>query len=492
MEREQLEHSSIAEGGRAARGVVQGVAGRAVHFGVGYLASIVLARRLGPAAYGVYGVVMSVLLWVQQIGKFTLAPAAAKLISEQRQRSAELEQTAFFLNGVFFAAVFAFFWFGAPLLGSLFELPDGGAGLFRIAALDLPLFGVYVLYRGVLLGHRDFLATSIADGIYSLTKLAAVIVLLALWLSISSALLANVLASAGALVFVMSRRSIKVSRPVRDLVAPLCHLALPLGFYMLVLQTTGSLDLWFLQVSSSGQDRATIGMYVAARNVAMVPSVIFMVVSDVLLPSLARALATNDVGLARRYLQSGVRFLFIVMVPIALLFMLAADEIMVLFYSARFEGGGIYLRILIWYSVLLAFIDLFAASLSARGEPSLSGSALSVSIPIAAVLNSVLVPSYGAVGAAWASALSGSGGAVVLGTLVYRRFGSLMAWRRAVKAALAICLMGGIASQITARGPLLAAAYVGCLGIYVLGLVLLGEVTREDLEPFAFWRSRLI
>ena len=88
-----------------ARGVLQGVAGRAVYFAAGYLASIVLARRLGPAAYGAYGLVMSVLLWVEQIGKFTFAPAAAKLIAERGTGAQALEHTASSLNFAFFAVV---------------------------------------------------------------------------------------------------------------------------------------------------------------------------------------------------------------------------------------------------------------------------------------------------------------------------------------------------------------------------------------------------
>ena len=66
-----------------ARGVFLGMAGRAVYFAAGYLASLVLARRLGPADYGIYGIVMSVLLCIEQIGKFTFAPAVAKLIPER-------------------------------------------------------------------------------------------------------------------------------------------------------------------------------------------------------------------------------------------------------------------------------------------------------------------------------------------------------------------------------------------------------------------------
>jgi O-antigen/teichoic acid export membrane protein len=475
--------------GRAARGVVQGMAGRAIFFGVAYLASVIMARKLGPATYGVYGVVMSVLLWVEQIGKFTLAPAAAKLIPERAERSLPLEQTAFTLNSLLFVSLFAALFAGAPLFARLFDLGDGGTALFRIAALDLPLFGMYTIYRGVLLGHREFLSTSVADVAYSVTKLVAVLVLLTIWLSPASALMTNVAASAGALIYVMSRISIRVRRPDRAMVAPLVRLAMPLGFYMLALQTIGSLDLWFLKVLTPGGGSDTIGLYVAARNVAIVPSMVFMVISDVLLPSLSRALAANDVELAQQHLQGAVRFLVMIMLPLACLLTFGADTIMVRLYSDRFAGGGLYLRILLWYSVSLAFVDLFAAALNARGEPIVSGTSLSALIPIAVFLNWLLVPAYGAVGAAWASALSGAAGIVILGTLVHRRFGALITRSSLIRTSVALLLLVALASFVHGSLVVLAASYLGCLVIYLGVLALLGELTTGDLRPFAFWRS---
>jgi O-antigen/teichoic acid export membrane protein len=255
---------------------------------------------------------------------------------------------------------------------------------------------------------------------------------------------------------------------------------------MLMLQTLGSLDLWFLKVAGPSNGDVTMGLYVAARNVALVPSVIFMVISDVLLPSLSAALAANDAALSRRYLQGGVRFLCITMLPTCVLFGLGADQIMAGLYSSRFEGGGLYLRILIWYALALPFLDLFAAALNARGEPFTSGKSLLLVVPAALVLNALLVPSYGAVGAAAANAAVGAGAAVLLGVVVYRRFGPLVTFRTVGKTLTALGLMAGVASQFTLTGPVLGIVYLGCLALYAGTLILLGEVTRSELASVSF------
>ena len=472
---------------RAALGMLQGVVGRGLGFALAYLATIVLARRLGPADYGTYGVIVSVLIWIEQTARCTVPQATAKLIPENADRSASVQQTALFVGALLFFLLFALLCFAATPLVNLFGLGPGGARLLRIAAMDLPLFGLYAVYRGMLQGHRDFLSLSIADVLYAAAKLGGVLLLLGLWLSVASALMANVLASLAALLFVMSRTSVGIPRPSLSVVRPLVSLALPLGLYMLTLQTITNLDLWSLTALDSGSDPSTLGIYVAARTVAVVPGVVLMVVSDVLLPSLSRAQADNDVGLSQRYIQGAVRFICILIVPIALILVLAPHQIMALLYSGRFSPGGAFVPVLAVYAISLPFMDLFASALSARGEPYRGGVTLLCVIPFALVLNVVLITSLGAMGAAYASALAGLTGTVVLGSLVVKRFGPLMTGRSVLNTLLAV------AAMILAAIPLQstpALASVAGVSIYGVALVLLGELNRGVLGPLAFWKWR--
>jgi len=478
---------AINDTGLVARGTAQNVLSRGCVFAFGYLATIILARHLGPVDYGVYGLIMSVLLWIEQTSRFTISPATAILVSRKDHNATALQQTALFLNIILFLVLFVALWFAAPLLADFFALQRAD-NLFRLAAMDLPFFGMYVVHYGMLQGRREFLSIGIADVLYSLIKLAGILCLLAFWFSVPGALIVNVLASVGVMLFVIVRVGIKNPRPDYKLISALIYTALPLGLYMLALQTTANLDLWFLRMLKPSEE-AALGMYVAARSVAMAPGVILMVVSDVLLPSLAHALGENDASLARRYLQGGVRFLCIVGFPIVLLFMLTGEQIMFLLYSSSFLDGAIYLPILILYSISLPFIDLFASSLSAHGQPLLGGITLILIVLVSVIINIFLILSYGPIGAAYASALTGLLGVFALGFLVCKRFGSLIRGRTFCNVILAIVIMSAIASQITTTGSWLAIVAVGCVTLYVLGLVLLGEITWKDVEPLAFWRS---
>ena len=54
----------------------------------------ILARGLGPAEFGIYGVIISVLTWTQLLLNGGVPGATAKLFAEQPERAAAIEQTA--------------------------------------------------------------------------------------------------------------------------------------------------------------------------------------------------------------------------------------------------------------------------------------------------------------------------------------------------------------------------------------------------------------
>ena len=98
---------------------------------------------------------------------------------------------------------------------------------------------------------------------------------------------------------------------------------------------------------SPASEAATIGVFVAAFNIARVPSMILTTVTTVILPSLSRALAMNDESLARRYINQALRFGVILYLPVCLVFMAQPEKIMQWIYSKDFSGGGVILSLLV-------------------------------------------------------------------------------------------------------------------------------------------------
>jgi O-antigen/teichoic acid export membrane protein len=99
---------------RVALGSIFHLSAQLVLMGCGYLVSVVLARALGPAGFGAYGVVYSFLLAVELIGRLGIPQAAGKLVAEQRDTDHAIEATGLNLSFLVYLALFAGVWLAAP------------------------------------------------------------------------------------------------------------------------------------------------------------------------------------------------------------------------------------------------------------------------------------------------------------------------------------------------------------------------------------------
>ena len=121
-----------AEGLQTARGTVQLLIGRGLFMVSGYLIAVILARGLGPVEYGVYGMVMSLLLWLEVAGDMGIRGAIIKLIPEVSEPEAVVRLASAMLLGVSLV-LFVLCWILAPFVADSFDLGESGAWLFRIA-----------------------------------------------------------------------------------------------------------------------------------------------------------------------------------------------------------------------------------------------------------------------------------------------------------------------------------------------------------------------
>src|SRR5262245_8357953 len=76
---------------RQRKGTRQLLFARVFFFATAYLVSAILARKLGVIDYGVYGVVISLLLWLEILTNAGVPGATSKIIADRRHDPAEVE-----------------------------------------------------------------------------------------------------------------------------------------------------------------------------------------------------------------------------------------------------------------------------------------------------------------------------------------------------------------------------------------------------------------
>src|SRR5262250_608800 len=133
----------------AQRGTRQFLVARVCVVLSGYVTTAILTRKLGPAAYGIYGVIISQVLWLEMVNNAGVAGAIAKLMADGAHDHAEIERSGRALLLGFSFALLTVSWFIAPQVASFMQIPHGDV-LFRVAILDLPFMAFFTSYDGIL------------------------------------------------------------------------------------------------------------------------------------------------------------------------------------------------------------------------------------------------------------------------------------------------------------------------------------------------------
>jgi O-antigen/teichoic acid export membrane protein len=480
------------------RSVVQAPTQNAIHLLVArgffmvssYFVSIMLARGLGPLEYGVYGVIVSVLMWIEALGSAGVPAATAQLLPQHQHQMPEVEQAARLLLLLSSLLLFAISWWMAPTLANLFDMPTGTA-LFRLAILDIPLSGIYCAYQGILSGHRRFGSQGVAFIIYGFTKLAGILTLFALGLTVSAALVVNALATGSVLAYLVVRFPPRGPLPSYALLRSMGHLAIPMGLYLICLQLLLSLDLWSLKAFNTGSGEA-IGIYVAALNVAKVLGIVPPVLTGILFASLAWALVRADEGAAQRLIQASGRFALIILLPICTLLTLHSQAVLMLLYTGVYATGGTYLGLQLITFMLLSFLDMFFNAITVAGKPYHAAGILLALIPIALLFNLLLIPKFGPLGAATALMLTTGLATLMAAFLAYQRFGPLLRLKTIVNVAASTAIITLISLWIPVMGFWFLLKFFILLIIYLLVLSLLRELSFKSLFRLLIFRKRPI
>lgn len=214
---------------RQQRGTRQLLIARLCFYGCSYVASAVLARKLGAASYGVYGVIVSQLLWLEIVVSAGIRGATAKLIADGHHDAGQVERSARALLMGLAILFFGLCWLLAPHVAGLMRILDGAA-LFRVAALDAPLIAMYASYEGILYGHRRFGALAVAVAALGLLRVAGTLALIRFGITVERVLVvivvSTLMVNVGLLVTYWFRTfepAFRSSTIVRVLAAGICH-----------------------------------------------------------------------------------------------------------------------------------------------------------------------------------------------------------------------------------------------------------------------------
>jgi len=466
-----------------ARGTVKTGIAHAVMMVCGLIIHVYLARALEPELYGVLAVVTSVIVWWQVVGHSLLGTGLVRFVAEARGKWQGVAGTGVRVQALWSVLVALACAATSPLIARLLGHADITVYLWLFTA-DLLLFGCYEAFRCVLIGRRKYGHNATVMAWYWLAKALLVCGLVALGLSVKGAIIGSMAASLVGLAVAWYWSGVGLPRagfPARTLIM----FGLPLMGIVVVTRLVENMDLWC--VAALLEDPRAPGYYGAAKYMYQAAVMLPMAVVGAMFPTITQAISGKNEESRRELIEQSFRFAFVTMLLVIALVGCCAKDVVVLVFSAPYAAAATPAFVLMVAALMFCLRTIGSASLVAAGKPGVPLAALAPLLPANIALNLVLIPRYELLGGALATAVTGLVAALVMLALVWREFHvlfSAVSLLRCVAAAAMVYLLGIV---VPGESWLVLAKLLGLSGMYLLVLILSGELTRRDFEPLIFW-----
>ncbi len=393
----------------------------------GFVINMFLARWFTPSVYGLYGLVMSILLWAEYTVLDGIPSTYRKVISEDENSFDSVLHSikwTFLPYCLTILAVFSIvsFWLSRPFNDNRLSI------LLLIAGIDIPVYGMYGAYLSIINGYRKFAPENIIKSLYSISKVTLIILLTLLGFGLRGVLVSNMLASlCGLLIafsFVKSLRPLRNKRKIVDLKPRIITFGLPYLLYGLTSMLLIHMDIWFIKGLLT--DDAAIGYYTIAGNLSRPLFFLMTGILSVVFPSFSKLASEGNLWFLQKYIKQAMRLALFFLCPLVIMLSITSEELISFLFTTEYLPASSSLKLLLLGTAFFSIFSLFLTIIAAKNKPFYSFIVSLGLIPIAVSLNYLLITSHGIEGAALTTTLVSGIGAIITGVYLWRRIGAIV------------------------------------------------------------------
>jgi O-antigen/teichoic acid export membrane protein len=462
------------------KGIIYYLISRSVFVAGAYAIHIYIARLLGPEPYGVFNVCLSIITicyvflgnGVMQVVSKSSAkfPHSAK---DFLKKGASIQLLLSMMFGLLLVV------FSGPIARSFKE--PGLEKLLYLSALVIISRSLFFVFIGVLNGIRRFGAENLVRGVHGLLRAVTAILFVYLGFEIVGALSGLLVGSlAAVLLGYLLTRNLGAEKQPAVRLSDIFLGAVPVMIIYGTLTAIINIDLLAVKYVM-GESQFT-GYYASASAVSKIIFWIVLAYSAVLLPFVSASYFRKNFQEAGQYVARLMRYSFLVLTPLVLLGSFYSREVIQIVYGHQYMPAAAALRILIWGFLALGFCAIISVAMIGIDREKTMIKIVLIGLGIALLLNILLVPLWGLMGAAVATCFSSLVIAAVSYSYIYKRLRMPVSLKSLFKSVTAwgIMLLGafGLAGthiHVAAKGVIL---YTG----YVLFLFLVNEADKKDIN----------
>jgi O-antigen/teichoic acid export membrane protein len=378
------------------------------------LIDIILSRQLGPEGRGLYTSILVVPLIVVSFALLGIRRSAVyhigqKVFDEDRTVSGVLSLLVI-------SSILAILISGLSLL---IMMPKGlTLPMAIITLLSIPVKLILVYAGGIYIGKEEFRRSNLQVWLpifFNLIGITLFVVILK-W-SVTGALfslfIANLLVSMASLLYLNQNFRIRL-RFDKEVIGSLARLGIVYAMAVVVMQLNYRVDLVLLQKLSTLKEVGYYSLGVAISDkLWQLPSAIGLVV-------MSRSANTLDEYKLNRDVARLLRLSFLMILVTAIILWIVIPFILPLFFGNKFIPSIPIVRWMLPGILMFVIVRILTGRFAGKGQPIILISIFVPALILNIILNLFWIPSYGGIGAAWASNVSYTAGAIAL-LIVYSR-----------------------------------------------------------------------
>lgn len=386
----------------------------------GYIYKLLIARMLGPAGYGLFGLTLPFIGIFQILSAAGFPPAIAKFVAQHKAVGEEDKARQVILTSIKLMMILGvsfglLMFFSANWIATtIFSKPDLTLPL-QAVSLIMPFSVIVGAFRGAFQGIYKMELIVVSRAVEQLFTILLGVALVAVGFYAAGAVLGTGLGFlASALVsFILFKKYVwsMFQEPAVDLslkeelrlLKTLLAFSVPVTITALSEMAIYDVSTFVIGIYLAVQ---FAGYYTTADPIARIPLIISLSVATAILPAASEAMSLKNKELLSSYVTESYRYVVMTVFPLCIGIALFAGPLISRLFGPEFIQGAPVLSILV---IGMTFYSLFMVSASITqgiGHPRIPMYILIIGTVINIGLNFIMVPIYGIVGAAVATTLS--------------------------------------------------------------------------------------
>ena len=383
---------------------------------IGFLIRPLLARWLGPEGLGFYSIILMVYSITLIFGSFGLPMALTKYVSEFKKDNKKLSQfaTSGLLSSLIFGTIVGFIlYFLSEIIADFFDMPKLLIPI-KLLACVLPFAAFLEGQINILNGLRAMKHFTVLVISQQILMICFIIVFIALGYGINGAVIGILLSSMITVVFgqFILKRFINLDF---DELIPNMKKIIPFGGKLAATNSVNTintrLDIIMVGYFLMATD---VGYYSVALALSQFFWFIPLSIQRITYPFTAQYWNEEDHEMLKKMLSKVMKISTLILLLVGLVITFFAGDIIFILFGEGFTYAIIPLFILLIGAIIRGCIcQPIGGSLTAINRPDLPLKISIFMISVNMLLNILLIPKFGIIGAAIATSISLSGGAVI-------------------------------------------------------------------------------